>query len=80
MEIEQLFNKVVGKTVRLRRIAVGLTLKELGQKIGVTYQQVYKYEKGFNSISPFMLAKIAHALNTSIADLVADIDPNEKKL
>jgi transcriptional regulator with XRE-family HTH domain len=36
---------VVGKHIRLRRLAKGLSQTELGKRVGVTFQQVQKYEK-----------------------------------
>jgi transcriptional regulator with XRE-family HTH domain len=48
--------------VRARRIALGLTQQELAEKVGITYQQAHKYEKGLNRIAAGRLAAIARAL------------------
>lgn len=66
----------IGGLIRDRRVAVGLTQAELGKAIGVTFQQVQKYERGFNRVSAAALLKVADALQCSVADLYDDPDPN----
>lgn len=51
----------VGRRLRLARTARGLSLEELGQRVGVTYQQVQKYETGANRVSASTLYRIARA-------------------
>lgn len=58
----------VGLAVRSRREALRLTQAELGQAIGVTFQQVQKYERGTNRISASMLTRIADRLGTTEGD------------
>lgn len=58
----------VGRAVRSRREALGLTQAELGQAIGVTFQQVQKYERGANRIAASMLTRIADRLGTTEGD------------
>lgn len=55
-------DKAVGAQVRFRRTELGLTQQELADKIGVTYQQAHKYERGVNRISASRLYDIAVAL------------------
>ena len=43
-------DKHVGARVRLRRIMVGLSQEKLGEALGITFQQIQKYEKGTNRI------------------------------
>lgn len=57
----------VGARVRLRRRAVGMSQAQLAQAIGVTFQQVQKYEQGTNRISASKLFEIARTLGTSVA-------------
>lgn len=57
----------VGARVRDRRIAIGLSQTDLGEKIGTTFQQVQKYERGVNRISCSRLVAIADALETPAA-------------
>ena len=55
---------------------LGLTQAELGKAIGVTFQQVQKYERGVNRVAAATLLKVADALQCSVADLYDDPDPN----
>ncbi|MBK1969815.1 helix-turn-helix transcriptional regulator [Brevundimonas diminuta] len=66
----------IGGTIRDRRAALGMTQAELGKAIGVTFQQVQKYERGVNRVSAAALLKVADALKCSVADLYDDPDPN----
>src|SRR3954453_12518046 len=52
----------VARRKRERRLALGLTQQQVAERIGVTYQQAYKYEKGENRISVGRLRRIAVAL------------------
>lgn len=52
----------VGKLIRLRRLQLGLSQSELGRRIGVTYQQVQKYEQGLNRVNATSLQTLATAL------------------
>lgn len=71
----------VGERVRAERVRRDLSQSELGAAIGVTFQQVQKYERGANRISASMLARIAKALDTAIADFFPlDDVPSEPRL
>ncbi len=52
----------VGKRVRARRIAIGVSQEKLAESLDVTFQQVQKYEKGSNRISCSRLVQISRAL------------------
>jgi transcriptional regulator with XRE-family HTH domain len=54
----------LGKLVRLRRVEQGMSQAELGAALGVSFQQVQKYEKGINRIGAMRLQEIAKALHT----------------
>ena len=56
----------LGKRIRLRRIEMKMSQSELGEKLGVTFQQVQKYEKGANRVGASRLQQIATALNVDI--------------
>jgi transcriptional regulator with XRE-family HTH domain len=62
----------VGERLRIRRRWMGLSQTELANALGVTFQQVQKYEKGSNRISASMLVRAAAALETSVAYLVGE--------
>ncbi|MDB5439331.1 MAG: transcriptional regulator [Caulobacteraceae bacterium] len=57
----------VGTAIRLRRRAMGMSQDELASKLGLTFQQVQKYERGINRVSASKLHAIAAALKTPIA-------------
>jgi len=62
-------DELVGMNIRIFRKAKGLSQARLGNLIGVTFQQIQKYEKGANRIGPSRLAKIAKALEVPIGRL-----------
>lgn len=57
----------VGKRVRHRRWMVGMTQQQLGEIVGIKFQQIQKYETGMNRISASRLWDIAQALDVSIS-------------
>ena len=65
-------DRLVGRRVRLLRKCQGMSQTELANAIGLTFQQVQKYEKGTNRISASKLFEIAQALNVEVAALFAD--------
>lgn len=56
----------VGSKVKTRRLILGLSQEELGKAIGLTFQQVQKYERGTNRISVSRLMDISHALKAPL--------------
>jgi transcriptional regulator with XRE-family HTH domain len=60
----------VGRLVRVQRIARGLSQTELGNQIGVTFQQVQKYESGANRISMGRLTRIGRVLGVHVTYLL----------
>ena len=56
----------VGSRVRLRRNMLGLSQEKLGEAIGLTFQQVQKYEKGVNRVGAARLQQIATALDVPV--------------
>jgi transcriptional regulator with XRE-family HTH domain len=56
----------IGKRVRLRRRFLGLTQAELGERVGVRFQQIQKYECADNRISADRLFVVAKALDVPI--------------
>ena len=57
----------LGKRIRLRRVEQKISQAELGDKLGVSFQQVQKYERGANRVSASKLWEIAAALKTPVA-------------
>ena len=56
----------IGQKIRALRVAKGVSQTTLGDGLGVTFQQVQKYEKGANRVSAGRLQKIAEMLDTPI--------------
>lgn len=56
----------VGKKLRLRRKLLGLSQESLASAVGVTFQQVQKYERGVNRVSASRLSEFAGALKVPI--------------
>ena len=57
----------VGKRVRHRRWMVGMTQQQLGERVGIKFQQIQKYETGMNRISASRLWDIAEVLGVPIS-------------
>lgn len=57
----------VGKRIRHRRWMVGMTQQQLGDIVGIKFQQIQKYETGMNRVSASRLWDIAQALDVSIS-------------
>ena len=57
----------VGQRIKIQRLAAGLSQTELGESIGVTFQQVQKYEKGTNRIGASRLQQISHILQVPVS-------------
>ena len=64
----------LGSRIRLRRRELGFSQEQLARQIGITFQQVQKYEHGTNRVSFSRLVEIAQALRCSVMDIVGDLD------
>ena len=67
-------DKHIGERIRYRRILLGLSQQRLAQQIGLTFQQIQKYEKGVNRISASRLLEIAMVLGVPINYFFADME------
>lgn len=56
----------VGSRVRFRRMLLGMSQEKLGERLGLTFQQVQKYEKGVNRIGASRLFDLSHVLQVPI--------------
>jgi transcriptional regulator with XRE-family HTH domain len=59
-------DKHVGRRVRMRRMMIAMSQEKLGAALGVTFQQVQKYEKGMNRIGASRLQQISHILQVPV--------------
>ena len=65
----------VGSRVRLRRNMLGLSQEKLGEAIGLTFQQVQKYERGANRIGASRLHDLSRVLDVPVSFFFDDTDP-----
>jgi transcriptional regulator with XRE-family HTH domain len=65
-------DKKLGEKIRTRRVVAGMSQDDLGKALGVTFQQIQKYEKGVNRVSAVRLEQIAGALDESISYFQTD--------
>lgn len=67
----------VGERIRARRAMLGLTQEDLAKALGLSYQQVQKYETGGNRISAGRLYEIARLLDADVADFYEELEEEE---
>ena len=60
-------DKYVGSRIRMRRIMLGMSQEKLGDALGLTFQQVQKYEKGTNRVGASRLQQIADVLQVHVS-------------
>lgn len=64
----------VGRRMRLRRNLLGISQETLAHKLGLTFQQVQKYERGLNRISSSRLFDISKVLNVRVSYFFDEMD------
>lgn len=69
----------VGSRLRKRRTALGMNQNSLGQKTGITFQQIQKYEKGTNRIGASRLYEFSKILGVSVDYFFEGFDSNNSK-
>ncbi|HWA63972.1 MAG TPA: helix-turn-helix transcriptional regulator [Caulobacteraceae bacterium] len=62
----------LGARIRIRRRPLGLTQVDLGRRVGVTFPQIQKYERGVNRLVASTLVRLAAALDTTVSALVGE--------
>jgi transcriptional regulator with XRE-family HTH domain len=72
-------DKHVGSRVRMRRMMLSMSQEKLADAIGLTFQQVQKYEKGTNRMGSSRLQQIANALQVHVTFFFEDV-PGQPKL
>ena len=65
------FDNELGERLRIVRSVKGMTQAELGKAVGLSFQQIQKYEQGSNRVSASMLLQLSRALNTDFSGMVA---------
>jgi transcriptional regulator with XRE-family HTH domain len=71
----------VGSRIRMRRMMIGMSQEKLGSALGLTFQQVQKYEKGTNRVSASRLQQISTALGVVPAFFFEEVSgsPRERR-
>jgi transcriptional regulator with XRE-family HTH domain len=72
-------DRAIGLRLRARRLELHVSQDGLAQKLGVSFQQVQKYEKGVNRIGSSRLVEIARVLEVDTAYFLADLNGNSDK-
>jgi transcriptional regulator with XRE-family HTH domain len=67
----------VGSRIRLRRNMLGMSQERLGESLGITFQQIQKYEKGTNRVGASRLQAIANILGVPVAFFFEDLPGHE---
>lgn len=65
----------VGARLRLRRMMLGMSQEKLGDQLGLTFQQVQKYEKGVNRVGASRLFDLAQVLGVPVQYFYDELDP-----
>ncbi len=60
-------DRQIGQKIRARRLAIGMSQEKLGEALGLTFQQVQKYEKGTNRVGAGRLLDVANILEVPVA-------------
>ncbi|MDH0612231.1 MULTISPECIES: helix-turn-helix transcriptional regulator [unclassified Agrobacterium] len=66
----------VGAQIRMRRKSLGMSQSALAGRLGITFQQVQKYEKGANRVGASRLQAIASILGVEVSSLFANATPD----
>lgn len=74
------YDGLIAKRIRARRLQLGMSQETLGEAIGVTFQQVQKYEKGTNRVSAGRLIEIAEALEVNPEFFIKSIGDGTKAI
>jgi len=69
----------VGKRIRMRRLLLGMNQETLANALGLTFQQVQKYEGGANRVSASRLAAMAEILQVPISFFFGDLPTDDAK-
>ncbi len=67
----------LGSRIRLRRRELGFSQEQLAREVGITFQQVQKYEHGTNRVSFSRLVEISKALRCGVMQIIGDLDQQQ---
>lgn len=69
-------DEIVGGNIKRLRLEAGMSQEEIGERCGVTFQQIQKYEKGRNRVSASRMQQLADIFNVPIAELFRGVHRN----
>jgi transcriptional regulator with XRE-family HTH domain len=72
-------DKHVGSRVRMRRVLIGMSQEKLGEALGITFQQIQKYEKGTNRIGASRMQQIATVMGVPVSYFFDDAPIGDAK-
>ena len=70
----------VGSRVRLRRMMMGMSQEKLGEQMGLTFQQIQKYERGINRVSASRLWELAKVLGVTVQFFFEELTLSQDKI
>lgn len=71
---DKAINQHIGARIRTRRVLMGMSQQKMAEAIGLTFQQVQKYESGANSVAAPRLLQIAQVLDVPVSFLFDGIE------
>lgn len=71
-------DKIIGANVRRLRMLRGLSQEKLGVEIGLTFQQIQKYEKGSNRVSGSRIVQLARIFSVPVSELFRGVSDDNK--
>lgn len=69
----------IGARIRTQRKAIGMSQDDLARAVGITFQQIQKYEHGVNRVSMSRMIEICDALDVSVDSMTADLQHGKHK-
>ena len=72
-------DEIVGRNIRVHRLAKSLSQTDLGNKLGITFQQIQKYEKGTNRVGSGRLYQIGIVLDVSVMSFFKGVETAASK-
>lgn len=80
MPTEIVTSREIGKIIRDRRKELGLSQEQLSEKVGVSYQQIQRYENGGSMLNVENVQRVAKALSIPVAQFFEGISVNQKTI
>lgn len=76
-DVDNAVSVKIGARIRVMRGARGVSQEWLGEQLGITFQQIQKYEKGTNRVSVPVLFRIAEAFKCNVTDILSAVETDD---